>query len=73
MKNFVLLVVAFLTVISAQPASYSQDGSYEYKSVGLNFGHDFILPINPEINCAKSSSGFNFLLFSYKQKVVHGY
>jgi len=53
MKCFVLLAVAFLAVTSAQPTSYRQDGSY--KSVGLNFGHDFVLPRIPGFDLQVSS------------------
>lgn len=33
---------------SSQPTSYRQDGSY--RSVGLNFGHDFSLPRIPGVS-----------------------
>lgn len=81
MKCFVLLAVAFLAVTYAQPTYFRQDGSY--KSVGLNFGHDFVLPRIPSIGFEVSSFPVpmptlrqEFLkvplpALTYSQKTVH--
>jgi len=53
MKCFTLLIVAFIAAATAQPTSYRQDGSY--KSVALNFGHDFVLPRIPGVQLQVSS------------------